>query len=125
MPSALCPNGFCQAVHGVSLKNHIQLTPKDNVMGMVHTYVLVAKETEGETLASALHELGAVLATLPGSQGSRLLRDRASPLAFLFLEFWESEDARKAAGPHLPQAVMGRIMASLDGRPTIASYEDV
>ena len=52
-----------------------------------------------------------------------VLRDRKEAQKFLFLEFWDGEDSRKAAGSQLPKDVMGAIMAALGGPLQMADYD--
>lgn len=92
-------------------------------MGLVHSYTMIARDGGEDALAEALGALGDAVKTIAGSQGAMVLRDRKEPRKFLFLEFWDSEDSRKAAGPQLPKDVMGRIMAALGGPLQMGDYD--
>ena len=92
-------------------------------MGLVHSYTMIARDGSENVLAEALGALGDAVKTIAGSQGAMVLRDRKEPGKFLFLEFWDSEDSRKAAGPQLPKDVMGRIMAALGGPLQMGDYD--
>ncbi|HZU62289.1 MAG TPA: antibiotic biosynthesis monooxygenase [Novosphingobium sp.] len=93
-------------------------------MAIVQTYRLAARADSAAALAAALAELAAALAAAPGTQGTRILRRADAPAHFLFLEFWDSEEARKAAAPLLPKAAMAALMAALEGKPEVATYAD-
>lgn len=92
-------------------------------MALVHSYVMMAKAGSEDALAAALEALGEAVKGIAGSQGAMVLRDRKEASKFLFLEFWDSEDSRKAAGSQLPKAVMGQIMAALGGPLQMADYD--
>lgn len=94
-------------------------------MALVHSYTMIAKTGSEDALAAALEALGEAAKGIAGSQGAMVLRDRKEPQTFLFLEFWDSEESRKAAGAQLPKEVMSRIMAALGGPLQMAEYERV
>ncbi|MCB2046745.1 MAG: antibiotic biosynthesis monooxygenase [Novosphingobium sp.] len=95
-------------------------------MAIVHTYDLTASTGKADELGSALEALGEAVKSIAGTQGTMLLRDSKDPQRFLFLEFWADEASRKAAGPHLPKDVMGRIMGATAGNPIgMADYDRV
>jgi len=94
-------------------------------MAIVHSYTLGASAAGADALRSALEDLAAATRTIPGSQGAMVLADRKEPGKFLFLEFWDSEESRKAAGSQLPKDVMGRIMASVSGPLQMAGYDRI
>ncbi len=94
-------------------------------MAIVHSYDLTAASGKADDLGSALADLGEAVKTIAGSQGTMLLRDVKEPGRFLFLEFWEDEAARKAAGSQLPKDVMGRIMGSVAGAIGMADYDRI
>ena len=92
-------------------------------MAMAHTYTMTARTGAEDALASALEALAAAVQPIAGSQGALVLRDRKEPQTFLFVELWDSDDARKAAGAQLPKEVRGRIMAALGGPLQMAAYD--
>ncbi|MFA7603797.1 MAG: antibiotic biosynthesis monooxygenase [Novosphingobium sp.] len=92
-------------------------------MALAHSYQMIAREGSEAALASALEALAAAAKEIAGSQGTMLLQDRKEPRKFLFLEFWDSDESRKAAGPQLPKDVMARIMAALGGPLQMADYD--
>ena len=94
-------------------------------MALVHSYRMIAKPGSEDALGAALEALGEAARAIAGSQGATVLRDRKEPQKFLFLEFWDSEESRKAAGSQLPKEVMGRIMAALGGPLQMADYDRV
>jgi quinol monooxygenase YgiN len=51
------------------------------------------------------------------------LRDRKEANRFLFLEFWENEASRKAAGSQLPKEVMSAIIAAVGGPLKMADFD--
>lgn len=92
-------------------------------MGLVHSYQMTARESSEGALATALEALAAATKDIAGSQGAMVLRDRKEPRKFLFLEFWEDEASRKAAGAQLPKEIMAQIMAALGGPLQMADYD--
>lgn len=94
-------------------------------MALVHSYQMTAKAGSEGALAAALKTLESAVPGIAGSQGAMVLQDRKEPQKFLFLEFWDSEESRKAAGSQLPKEVMGQIMAALGGPLQMADYDRV
>lgn len=94
-------------------------------MAIVHSYDMTAHAGREDALSEALEALAEAVKGIAGSQGAMVLQDRKEPQRFLFLEFWEDETARNAAGPQLPKDVMGRIMASVGGPLKMAGYDRV
>jgi heme oxygenase (mycobilin-producing) len=92
-------------------------------MALVHSYQMIAKAGSEGALASALDALAAAVKGIAGSQGAMVLQDRKEAQKFLFLEFWDGEESRKAAGSQLPKEVMGQIMAALGGPLQMADYD--
>ncbi len=92
-------------------------------MAIVHSYDMTSRPGREEALASALEDLAAAVKTIAGSQGAMVLHDRKEQQRFVFLEFWEDEASRKAAGSQLPKDVMGRIMATVGGPLKMADYD--
>ena len=93
-------------------------------MAIVHSYDLTANAGQEQALDSALRALGEAVKTIAGSQGTMVLQDSKEPQHFLFLEFWQDEASRKAAGSQLPKDVMGQLMAAVAGNPIkMADYE--
>ena len=73
----------------------------------------------------ALTALAEATKTIAGSQGAMVLHDRKEAQRFLFLEFWDSAESRKAAGAQLPKDVMARIMAAAGGPLKMAGFDRV
>ena len=92
-------------------------------MAIVHSYDLTSHPGREDALGSALQDLAEAAKSIAGSQGAMVLRDRKETNRFLFLEFWEDEASRKAAGSQLPNEVMGRIMASVGGPLKMADFD--
>lgn len=93
------------------------------VMALVHSYQMVARTGSEDALAGALGALAEAVKDITGSQGAMVLQDRKEAQKFLFLEFWDDEASRKAAGSQLPKEVMGRIMAALGGPLQMADWD--
>lgn len=94
-------------------------------MAIAHSYDMTAHAGREDALREALEALGEAVKGIAGSQGSMALQDRKEPQRFLFLEFWQDEASRNAAGPQLPKDVMSRIMASVGGPLKMAGYDRV
>jgi len=94
-------------------------------MAIAHSYDMTAHAGREDALSEALEALAEAVKGISGSQGAMVLQDRKEPQRFLFMEFWEDEAARNAAGPMLPKDVMGRIMASVGGPLKMAGYDRV
>jgi heme-degrading monooxygenase HmoA len=92
-------------------------------MALVHSYQMTARAGGEGALAEALAALAEAVKGIAGSQGAMVLRDRKEAQKFLFLEFWDGEESRKAAGSQLPKEVMGRIMAALGGPLQMADWD--
>ncbi|MEJ5977239.1 antibiotic biosynthesis monooxygenase [Novosphingobium sp. PS1R-30] len=92
-------------------------------MALVHSYQLIARPGSESALGAALEALGEAAKAIAGSQGAMVLQDRKEPQKFLFLEFWDGEESRKAAGSQLPKEVMGQIMAALGGPLQMADWD--
>ncbi|MCW1429119.1 antibiotic biosynthesis monooxygenase [Novosphingobium sp. JCM 18896] len=92
-------------------------------MALVHSYQMIARAGSERALGAALEALGEAARAVAGSQGAMVLQDRKEPQKFLFLEFWDSEESRKAAGSQLPKEVMGQIMAALGGPLQMADWD--
>jgi quinol monooxygenase YgiN len=92
-------------------------------MSLVHTYTMIARAGSESALAQALGALAEAVKGIAGSQGAIVLQDRKEAQKFLFLELWDGEDSRKAAGSQLPKEVMGQIMAALGGPLQMADYD--
>ena len=94
-------------------------------MALVHSYQMTAKAGSEGALGSALEALAGAVKGISGSQGAMVLQDRKEAQKFLFLEFWDSEDSRKAAGSQLPKEVLGQIMAAIGGPLQMADWDRV
>lgn len=90
---------------------------------LVHSYQMIAREGSEDALGAALGDLAEAVKGIAGSQGAMVLQDRKEAQKFLFLEFWDGEEARKAAGSQLPKDVMGRIMAVMGGPLQMADWD--
>ena len=91
-------------------------------MAIVHSYDMTAHAGKDQDLGNALKALAEAVKHIAGSQGAMVLQDSAEPHHFVFLEFWEDEASRKAAGSQLPKDVMGQIMASVGGPLKMADF---
>lgn len=94
-------------------------------MALVHSYQMTARAVSESALAAALEALGAAVKGIAGSEGAMVLQDRKEPQKFLFLEFWDTEESRKAAGSQLPKDVMGQIMGALGGPLQMSDWDRV
>jgi heme oxygenase (mycobilin-producing) len=94
-------------------------------MALVHSYQMTARPGSEEALSSALEALAGAVKDIAGSQGAMVLQDRKEAQKFLFLEFWDGEESRKAAGSQLPKDVMGRIMGAIGGPLQMADWDRV
>ncbi len=94
-------------------------------MAIVHTYDMTANPGSEAALGEALGALAEAVKTIAGSQGATVLQDRTDAKHFLFLEFWDNEDSRKAAGSQLPKDVMGRIMGAVGGPLKMADFDRI
>ena len=92
-------------------------------MALVHSYDMTARAGSEEALGDALAALADAVKGIAGSQGAMVLQDRAEPVRFMFLEFWDSAESRAAAGSQLPKEVMGRIMAAVGGPLKMAGFD--
>ncbi len=92
-------------------------------MALVHSYQMTARAGSESALGTALEALGEAVKGIAGSQGAMVLQDRKEAQKFLFLEFWDDEASRKAAGSQLPKAVMGQIMAAIGGPLQMADWD--
>lgn len=92
-------------------------------MTVGRVYRMTAAEGKGDALAQALVGLVPVVSAVPGCLGAEVLRDTSDTNRFLFIEKWDSIDAHKAAGPHLPKGSLDGVMGAL-GAPPEGSYEE-
>jgi quinol monooxygenase YgiN len=90
---------------------------------LVHSYQMIARVGSEDALAAALEALAEAVKGIAGSQGAMVLQDRKEAQKFLFLEFWDGEESRKAAGSQLPKDVMARIMAVMGGPLQMADWD--
>lgn len=86
-------------------------------MTIARHYIMNAAEGRDATLETALDALADAVRALPGSQGVEMLRDLGNARRFIFIEKWDSVEAYRNAGAHLPEDVMASLMAALDGPP--------
>lgn len=94
-------------------------------MALVHSYDLTAGNGREDALGAALEALAEAVKSIAGSQGAMVLRDRKETSRFLFLEFWDNEESRKAAGSQLPKDVMGQIMGAVAGPLKMADFDRI
>ncbi|MDG2002826.1 MAG: antibiotic biosynthesis monooxygenase [Novosphingobium sp.] len=94
-------------------------------MAIAHSYDMTARTGSEEALGAALEALGEAVKAIAGSQGAMVMRDRKEANRFLFLEFWEDEASRKAAGSQLPKEVMTAIMGAVGGPLRMADYDRI
>ena len=92
-------------------------------MALVHSYDMTARAGSEGALGAALQALAEAVKGIAGSQGAMVLQDRKEAQRFLFLEFWQDEESRKAAGPQLPKEVMAQIMGAVAGQLKMADYD--
>jgi heme-degrading monooxygenase HmoA len=86
-------------------------------MTVARHYRMTAAEGKGEALVGALRALAAALKSIPGYEGSDLIRGVEDANQFVFIEKWASVEAHKAGGPLLPKEVLGGLMGNLAGPP--------
>ncbi|MGE4431272.1 MAG: putative quinol monooxygenase [Sphingobium sp.] len=91
-------------------------------MAMAQYYELNAAEGQEQALRAALEGLSAALAGQPGSLRRDLLVDEADCRCFVFIEYWETADAQKAAGAALGKDLFASIMATLAGPPVMRRF---
>ncbi|MCB2060323.1 MAG: antibiotic biosynthesis monooxygenase [Novosphingobium sp.] len=92
-------------------------------MALVHSYDMTAKAGSEDALGAALQALADAVKDIAGSQGAMVMQDRKESQRFLFLEFWQDEESRKAAGSQLPKEVMAQIMGAVAGQLKMADYD--
>ena len=92
-------------------------------MAIAHSYDMTAKAGSEEALGKALQALAEAVKGIAGSQGAMVLQDSKENQRFLFLEFWEDAESRKAAGSQLPKDVMAVIMGSVAGQLKLSGYD--
>jgi quinol monooxygenase YgiN len=92
-------------------------------MTIARVYQMVAADGKEQALLDALVALERVVRPLDGCLGVELLRDSQQPNKFLFVEKWRTVEAHKAAGPLLPRASFGPVMAAL-AKPPESSYQE-
>lgn len=86
-------------------------------MTVARHYVMHAAEGKDAQLETALRDLADKVRPIPGCEGVELMRDIGNERRFIFIEKWESVDAHKGAGAHLPKETLAPVMATLDGPP--------
>lgn len=92
---------------------------------IVQTYSLHAAAGRRDETLGAMRELASWLEGQEGCLGAQILCDTKETDAFLFLETWQDDDHRTAAGAALDKDLMGRLMGSLGARPAVTSYAAV
>ena len=84
-------------------------------------YFATAKPGTADVMEQELGKLADIVRALPGSLGFELARDLDNDHRFLFIEKWESVDAHKAAGAHIPREAFATLAATFAG-PLEGSY---
>jgi quinol monooxygenase YgiN len=92
-------------------------------MTIARLYQMIAADGKEQALLDALIALERVVRPLEGCLGVELLRDTRQANKFLFVERWRTVEAHKAAGPSLPRASFGPVMAAL-AQPPESSYQE-
>ncbi len=92
-------------------------------MGIVQSYAMTAKAGRESELGNALRALAVAVSAMDGAERAAALQDRKESGSFLFLEFWQDEKSRKAAGAQLPKDVMARVMDAAESEMTIAGFD--
>lgn len=90
---------------------------------IAQAYQLHARQGADVSVATALKELSTWLASQAGNLGARSLQDQTDKCQFLFLEFWQTPQARAAAANHMPKEVMSALMDALNQKPIVLSYD--
>ena len=86
-------------------------------MTIARHYVMTAPADRADALEAALGNLAGALKQVPGFEGADILQDTKTPTRFILIEKWESIDAHKAAGQHLPPDALEELQSCLAGRP--------
>lgn len=86
-------------------------------------YIMHAAEGKDAALETALRATADAVRALPGCEGVELMRDSGNERRFVFIEKWVDIEAHKAGADSLGEAVLGPVMAALDGPPD-GSYLD-
>ncbi|SDC05215.1 Quinol monooxygenase YgiN [Sphingomonas sp. YR710] len=86
-------------------------------MTVVRHYLLHAIEGHDAALETVLSEITDFFRAQPGALGLDLLRDCGNERRFLLIERWETIEAHGAAAQLLPQPLIKRLIAALDGPP--------
>ena len=89
-------------------------------MTVARHYKMTAAEGKGEALVDALRALSAALKSIPGYEGSDLIRGLDDGNHFVFIEKWTSVEAHKAGGSLLPKDILGGLMGNLAAPPEAA-----
>ncbi len=92
-------------------------------MGILQSYAMTAKAGRENELGDALRALAEAVSAMAGAERAEALQDRKQSGNFLFLEFWQDDEARKAAGAQLPKEVMARVMDAAESEMTIAGFD--
>ena len=86
-------------------------------MTVARHYVMTAPGGGEAGLEIALGNLAGALKQVPGFKGADLMQDVKQPTRFVFIERWESIEAHRGAGAHLPANATEELQANLAGRP--------
>lgn len=92
-------------------------------MTTARLYIMHAKEGFDASLETALRDLAAAVAALPGSEGVEVLRDSGNERRFVLIEKWASIEAHEAIKADFKKLPMGPLMDALDGPPDGSYYD--
>jgi heme oxygenase (mycobilin-producing) len=92
-------------------------------MTIARHYSMHAKEGQSATLETELRKLADLVRPVPGNVGVEVLRDLGNEQRFFLIEKWETVEAHKGAGKHIPREALGGLVATLDG-PMDGAYLD-
>jgi quinol monooxygenase YgiN len=92
-------------------------------MTVVRHYLLHATEGHDAALETVLSEIADFFRAQPGALGLELLRDCGNERRFLLIERWGSIEAHGAASKLMPQPLITRFLAALDGPPEGAYFD--
>lgn len=86
-------------------------------MTVLRHYLMRAAEGRGEALGAALAALADKVRPLAGCEKVEMFTDAGDANAFIFIEYWSSVEAHKAAGAALGKDAFADVMAALAGPP--------
>jgi quinol monooxygenase YgiN len=86
-------------------------------MTVLRHYLMRAAEGRGDALGRELETLAGKVRPLAGCEKVEMFADAGDADAFIFIEYWSSVDAHKAAGAALGKEAFAGVMAVLAGPP--------